>query len=78
MGQTSRRYIRTTDDGDGCGTTAAGSAAVAVQTVVGGPVRIHVAGKAGSAGEKHCHREKDVYICHVGAILDVSSTELPV
>jgi len=75
-GQTRRHYIRTTNDGDGCSMTAAGSAAAAVQTVVGGP---HTRRRRGSQRRREAlPPEKYVYICHVGAILDVLSTEPPV
>ena len=76
MGQTRRHYIRTTNDGDGCSTTAAGSAAAAVQTAMGGP---HTRRRRGrQRGREAPPSEKDVCVCHIGAILDVLSTEPPV
>jgi len=45
-----------------------------VQTVVGGP---HTRCRRGRQhGQEAPPPEKDVYICHVGAILDMLSTEL--
>jgi len=68
--------IWTANDGDGCSTTAAGSAAAAVQTVVGGP---HTRCRRGrQRGREASPLEKDVCVCHVSAILDVLSTEPPV
>jgi len=75
-GQTRLHYIGTINDDNGCSTTAAGSAAAAVQTVVGGP---HTRRRRGrQRGREAPPPEKYVYICHVSAILDVLSTELPV
>ena len=43
---------------------------LAVQTIISGPHTRHRQGRqVDDAGEKHCHWQRSVYICHIGAIL---------